>query len=1028
MLDIDAVRATERLISRGFEAYLVGGCVRDLLLGRTPKDYDIATEARPPQVKRVFPRNCRIIGRRFKLAHLHFHGNTKILECSTFRRAPQPGENGADVLITQDNEFGTAEEDALRRDFTVNALFLDPTRDTIYDFADGLQDVRDRVIRTIGDPVVRFREDPVRILRAAKFAGRLGFTVEEHTLAAMAETSGDLVRSAPPRVLEEILRLLRGGHALDSFQLLRDVGALRALTPVLAEFLADASHDERVDFWHTLDALDQRIQDGHQPPNGVLLGALLVGPVLAKAARNPGRSATSIAEDVLGPLCAALRLPKRDAGCLKRICGVQHRFLQPDTSKRFRIEGFLHSPYFFEALDLFEVRMLGRGRDATDAELDSLDHWRRLADQLDPQQAFDERANDDGDATDLATEADAGDADAQTELGTVGHNDGERGAEAHVDEEPVVRHPRRPGPTAAADDGDDPTTAGDDTADPGEEATNPWQGAPAGDAGQGEGDGRRRRRRRRRRRSGREGDAPVDGSTSVAREGGVPSAAASRAEPLGEPLPPGDDEVSDAPTSVRARPVVSFVHPEGEDDTIDTGLEAEVTSGDGEIDADIDVDAPRPNGEPGEGDLPPIDQRQRGSGDADVATGDGGRGDGRRRRRRRRRGRGRGRDDTFPYSEAPAPHGDALAPRDGDGDVAAPGAATFPRDADAPRPEPMSGTGEPVDAVADGADGEPADAHVGDAANGADGALADDAVAEPDGEGRRRRRRRRGRRGRGRRDEQGDPLSGGDPTSGEARTGDPTSSHPMATGMGTANQGEPDAAAHGAMPPGEAPADDAAIEANVDAAQSADAVSVPRPPQQHGPRQRQHPQHGQRHQGQRGQHQQQRGQQGPHQQGRGQQARPEQPRGQQQGQRPQGDRGQGQRGQQGHGQQGQHQQGQGKQQSQGRRDRDERRRDRRQGGPRDVDVVPRHRDRRGKVDVIEPPPLDLSAFDVELDPKRVPTFGSIVEGKGRPKRRSPRVPEDGVDDYKPPPPPGSDAPPPPPPPANNDSPDTFGDW
>ncbi len=321
------MRATERLISRGFEAYLVGGCVRDLLLGRTPKDYDIATEARPPQVKRVFPRNCRIIGRRFKLAHLHFHGNSKILECSTFRQAPNPSENGEDILITRDNEFGTAEEDALRRDFTVNALFLDPTRDTILDYTDGLRDVHDRVIRTIGNPVVRFREDPVRILRAAKFAGRLGFTVDAETFDAMAETSGDLLRSAPPRVLEEILRLLRGGHALDSFQLLRDVGALKALLPVLADFLAVAEHEERVDFWHTLDALDRRVLDGAALPNGVLLGALLVGPVLARAARNPGRSASSVAEDVLGPLCAQLRLPKRDAGCLKRICGVQNRFL-----------------------------------------------------------------------------------------------------------------------------------------------------------------------------------------------------------------------------------------------------------------------------------------------------------------------------------------------------------------------------------------------------------------------------------------------------------------------------------------------------------------------------------------------------------------------------------------------------------------------------------------------------------------------------------------------------------------------------
>ena len=190
-LDADAVRATQRLITRGFEAYLVGGCVRDLLLGRTPKDYDIATEARPPQVKRTFPRNCRIIGRRFKLAHLHFHNNTKILECSTFRRTPQLENADEDLLITRDNEFGTAEEDALRRDFTVNALFLDPTRNCILDYTDGLTDLRNRVIRTIGDPRVRFREDPVRILRAAKFAGRLGFTIEPQTFAAMAEAGID---------------------------------------------------------------------------------------------------------------------------------------------------------------------------------------------------------------------------------------------------------------------------------------------------------------------------------------------------------------------------------------------------------------------------------------------------------------------------------------------------------------------------------------------------------------------------------------------------------------------------------------------------------------------------------------------------------------------------------------------------------------------------------------------------------------------------------------------------------------------
>jgi poly(A) polymerase len=392
-LDADAVRATQRLIARGFEAYLVGGCVRDLLLGRTPKDYDIATEARPPQVKRTFPRNCRIIGRRFKLAHLHFHNNTKILECSTFRRTPQLENSDEDLLITRDNEFGNAEEDALRRDFTVNALFLDPTRNCILDYTDGLTDLHNRVIRTIGDPRVRFREDPVRILRAAKFAGRLGFSIEPQTFAAMAEAAGEIVRAAPPRLLEEILRLLRGGHALDSFQLLRDVGALRWLVPVLADFLQAARHDQRVEFWRLLEALDQRVLAGRVPPAPVLLGALLVCPVSAMTELNPGRSASSIAEELLGPLSSTLRLPRRDAGCLKRICGVQHRFTQTDENKRFRTAGFVQGPYFDEAFELFELRMFALGQDA-----DAVERWREIASGIGRHAPVDEHAPLDDDA------------------------------------------------------------------------------------------------------------------------------------------------------------------------------------------------------------------------------------------------------------------------------------------------------------------------------------------------------------------------------------------------------------------------------------------------------------------------------------------------------------------------------------------------------------------------------------------------------------------------------------------------------
>ncbi|MEC9047329.1 MAG: polynucleotide adenylyltransferase PcnB [Planctomycetota bacterium] len=694
-LDVDAVRAVTRLIDKGYEAYLVGGCVRDLLLDRTPKDYDIATEARPAQVKRTFSRNCRIIGRRFKLAHLHFHRNTKILECSTFRRNPQPGEGDSDedLLITRDNEFGTAEEDALRRDFTVNALFLDPTEDQIVDHVNGLADIEARVIRTIGDPVVRFREDPVRILRAAKFAGRLGFDVEEKTLAAMAETSEDLVRAAPPRVLEEILRLLRSGHASDSFRLLDEVRAIEHLVPVVGRFLADAD-DERVDaFWALLRALDAHIQDqpagAEPPPNGVLLAALVYEAVAAERARTPKRSASSIAEDLLGSLATDLRLPRRDSGCLKRACGVQHRFAQAEDKRRFRAESFVHGPYFEESLMLFTLRTV-----AEDGDPEAAASWRALA-------------------------------EAEGVSAVAGADD-------------------------APEDSDEQPT-------------------------------KKRRRRRRRRRD--------------------------------------DDE-----------------------------------------DREDDRDVEAPSGEASSDDVPPA-----------------------RARRSRRRA---------PVNEGAT--GEDLS------DV------TFPSGAD----DDDSHAGDQSDAPDDGDDAlvdEPEEITLSNVT--LDDVTFDDDEQDDD-EAPRKRRRRRGRRGRGR------SKNGGDDATDEASAEDATESK------------------------GERPRRSRGKDRQKDGAKD----------------------------------------------GR---SRRDGKRGEQRKKRAKKSRG---------------------------------------GVRSDVGVVPRHRDRRGKVEVIEPVAQDLSAFDVELDPKRVPTFGSIVEGKPRPKRRGPRLTNKGTDDYRPPPPPGSDAPPSSPPPAPRSDDDTFGDW
>ena len=246
-VDQDALRVLSRLQRSGYEAYLVGGCVRDLLLGRKPKDFDVATAAHPRQVKRLF-KNGRIIGRRFRLVHVVY--GQHVVETATFRSDPgSPEDEEADLLITEDNVYGTAAEDARRRDFTVNALLFDPNRGEIHDYVDGLTDLEAGVLRTIGEPAVRFAEDPVRILRAIKFATRLGFRIEENTWQAMCALASELTRSAPPRVVEEILRLLRSGTALGAFRMMRASGALAALLPEINGFLGTrndpdpAAHD-----------------------------------------------------------------------------------------------------------------------------------------------------------------------------------------------------------------------------------------------------------------------------------------------------------------------------------------------------------------------------------------------------------------------------------------------------------------------------------------------------------------------------------------------------------------------------------------------------------------------------------------------------------------------------------------------------------------------------------------------------------------------------------------------------------------
>ena len=350
LMSPNALRVLHRLKDNGFVAYLVGGCVRDLLLGREPKDFDVVTNATPGEVKRLF-RNCRLVGRRFRLAHLHFH--EELIEVATFRtQAPDVPEPEAvetrgrgqrhpqtlkddDGMILRDNVFGTPEEDALRRDFTVNALAYDITDSSIIDFAGGLADLGAGIIRTIGDPEVRFQEDPVRMLRAVRFAAQLGFTMAEETRKALVASAATIVRASPPRLFDEMLKLLLSGEGAKCCDLLRQTGLFAALFPAFSAWLdAESEGFPHTRFGEMLTCVDSRVQQGDKisPP---LLLALLFGEYLDGKAENfrakglPWQQSVDAATaEFLGEVCPFVQIANRVGLALRDIIALQMRLKQ----------------------------------------------------------------------------------------------------------------------------------------------------------------------------------------------------------------------------------------------------------------------------------------------------------------------------------------------------------------------------------------------------------------------------------------------------------------------------------------------------------------------------------------------------------------------------------------------------------------------------------------------------------------------------------------------------------------------------
>jgi poly(A) polymerase len=329
-IDADAEKVVRRLVRHGFDAYLVGGCVRDLLLDRSPKDFDVATSARPDDVRRLF-RNSRIIGRRFRLVHVLFGGG-KVIETATFRKTPEEDRDGDDLLIRNDNVFGEAHEDANRRDFTINALFYDFERRAVLDWVGGMPDIEERVVRTIGDPIVRFREDPVRILRAIKFSARLDLAIAEDVYDAIVVCRDGLARAARPRLFEELLRLMRGGAAHRSIWLCWETGVLDVLLPELSAYLADTTHENRSIF-RLLDVVDRTTRQRREPLEDTVLWTVLLLEPLREAC-DGARDRVAAAYDFLEPIVERLAVPRRIADAMRRVVAALPR-LETGRAGRF---------------------------------------------------------------------------------------------------------------------------------------------------------------------------------------------------------------------------------------------------------------------------------------------------------------------------------------------------------------------------------------------------------------------------------------------------------------------------------------------------------------------------------------------------------------------------------------------------------------------------------------------------------------------------------------------------------------------
>ena len=363
-----ARHVVETLVEGGYEAYIVGGGVRDLMLGLHPKDFDIATDARPEQVKNLFDR-CRIIGRRFRLAHVYV--GRDLIEVATFRGGHRSRSGRAHVSVTlggrilRDNAYGTIDRDALRRDFTVNSLFYDPTRNTVLDFVGGVEDLKQRQLRMIGKPAVRFREDPVRLLRAVRFAAKLNFRIDPAMEQLIPELADLLDAISPARLFDEGIKLLHSGAAARTFEMLRETGLLHQLFP-RTEAALERDHPEDLGFIRAaLENTDERVHR-HMPVSPAFAYAVLMWPYVRQLMDElePGefspRDALAVCADrALEHQARTISIPFRHAQAIREIWTRQP---QLEAGPRSHPERVMSRGGFRAAYDFLGLRAIEDGR------------------------------------------------------------------------------------------------------------------------------------------------------------------------------------------------------------------------------------------------------------------------------------------------------------------------------------------------------------------------------------------------------------------------------------------------------------------------------------------------------------------------------------------------------------------------------------------------------------------------------------------------------------------------------------------